>query len=195
MCSICAAKKRKEVKPLKKGSRFGLLTATGKTKAEWQDHLKKPTTVKYHELKCDCGSIKFYRENYIKKIQSCKSCTPKLTGEKNKTHGKSNTLEYIILMTAKSRAKKRNLEFSINLEDIIVPKLCPIFEIQIDKRTLKNSKRKPLDNSPSLDRIDSSKGYVKGNVAVISYLANSIKNEGNADEHDAVAEFIEKYER
>lgn len=36
--------------------------------------------------------------------------------------------------------------------------------------------------SPSLDRIDSSKGYVKGNVRVISARANMLKNNATVEE-------------
>ena len=38
------------------------------------------------------------------------------------------------------------------------------------------------DNSPTLDRIDNSAGYVPGNVWVISSLANRCKNDLSADE-------------
>ena len=113
----------------------------------------------------------------------------------SKTHGMTNTLEYRIFSTSKARAKKRNLDFNLELDDIFIPDFCPVLNIKIDKRLFKHSKRRPLDNSATLDRIDSSKGYIKGNIAVISYLANSIKNEGNADEHDAIATFIENHER
>ena len=106
----------------------------------------------------------------------------------------SKTIEYSLFMSAKYRAEKYKREFNITYEDIMIPEFCPVFNIKLDKRTFKNSKRKPLDNSPALDRIDSSKGYVRGNIAVISYIANSIKNEGNADEHDAIADFMENYE-
>ena len=70
----------------------------------------------------------------------------------------SKTIEYSLFMSAKYRAKKYKREFNITYEDINL-EFCPVFDIK-HKRTFKNSKRKPLDNSPALDRIDSSKGYV-----------------------------------
>ena len=55
-----------------------------------------------------------------------------------------------ILSRAKSRAAKRGLEFNLTIEDIIIPAICPVF-------------KKPIV-VPSIDRIDSSKGYVRGNI-------------------------------
>jgi hypothetical protein len=49
------------------------------------------------------------------------------------------------------------------------------------------------ENSPSFDRVDSSKGYVKGNVIVCSWRANRIKNDGTAEEHRKIYEFLSKY--
>lgn len=193
-CTTCAQIERAKVTPLKIGTKFGKLSATGKTKSEFHDHLKTPRTMKYHELKCECGDIRFYREIGIKKLQKCLLCSKADSKEYAKTHGKSDTLEYRIYTSAKARAKKRSLDFNIELDDIIIPDYCPVFKIKIDKRLFKNSNKKPLDNSPALDRIDSSRGYLKGNIAVISYIANSIKNEGNAYEHDAIANFMENYE-
>jgi hypothetical protein len=72
---------------------------------------------------------------------------------------------------AKRRAKNKSLEFSITLEYIVLTESCPILQIPLivgDDRI--------HDSSPSLDRIDNSKGYVKGNVQVISNLANRMKN-------------------
>jgi hypothetical protein len=50
-----------------------------------------------------------------------------------------------------------------------------------------------LDYSYSLDRVDNNKGYVPGNVAVISGRANKIKNCGSAAEHRRIANWIENF--
>ena len=48
---------------------------------------------------------------------------------------------------------------------------------------LKNtSKGKPSEGSPSLDRIIPEKGYVKGNVIIVSHKANTIKSDASPKE-------------
>ena len=48
------------------------------------------------------------------------------------------------------------------------------------------------DNSPTLDRIIPERGYVKGNVVVISALANRIKTNANVRQIELVAEWLRK---
>jgi len=83
---------------------------------------------------------------------------------------------------AKSRAKKRGLDFNIEPSDVIVPALCPALGIPLVTGVGRSGRPGGNPNSPSLDRIDSSKGYVKGNVQVISHLANSMKHEATMDQ-------------
>jgi len=47
-------------------------------------------------------------------------------------------------------------------------------------------------NWPSLDRWDSTKGYVPGNVFVISYRANTLKNNATYEEIVKVAQYLRK---
>lgn len=82
-----------------------------------------------------------------------------------------NPLQYA-LGDAKRRADKKRIPFDITLEDISIPTHCPILNIPLYR-----TRGKHTDNSPSLDRIDNTKGYVKGNVAVISYKANRYKSD------------------
>lgn len=82
-----------------------------------------------------------------------------------------------LFLTAKNRAKFEGIPFDITIEDIIVPEFCPALGLE-----LMMNRCKPGDNSPSLDRLNPSKGYVRGNVAVISFKANTIKSNANLDE-------------
>jgi hypothetical protein len=77
---------------------------------------------------------------------------------------------------AKQRSKRRGIEFSIDVEDLKMPEICPLLGIKLDSYSEK------LDFHPSIDRIDSSKGYIKGNVWIVSHRANKIKNNASAEE-------------
>ena len=106
-----------------------------------------------------------------KTVTLCKPCNServKATGEASK-----------MLLRAKHRAKTKHLEFNLTAEDIVIPTHCPILNIELVSRKGKSG---GAPNSPALDRIDNSKGYVKGNVRVISHLANMMKSSATEDE-------------
>ena len=75
--------------------------------------------------------------------------------------------------SAKERSRKAGVPFDIQIADIVIPERCPILGIP-----LVISERTFSDTSPSLDRIDPSLGYVRGNIQVISHKANTMKNNG-----------------
>jgi hypothetical protein len=85
--------------------------------------------------------------------------------------------------TAKGRATKKHFEFNIDAKDIIIPEFCPVLGIRLET---KRNKATRFTSSPSLDRIDSTKGYVKGNVRVISARANCLKNNATIEELERV---------
>ena len=72
---------------------------------------------------------------------------------------------------ARKNARNNNRECTISPADIEIPEKCPIFGV-----TLVRNYGKSLRNSYSIDRVDTSKGYVPGNVKVISWWANYIKS-------------------
>lgn len=78
---------------------------------------------------------------------------------------------------AKDRADKKGLEFNIEESDILIPTICPLLNIPIEFGT-----KEDYNSSPSLDRIDNTKGYIKGNVWVISKKANTMKNSATLEE-------------
>lgn len=83
---------------------------------------------------------------------------------------KLNKPETFLLKQAKRRAKEKGLIFELILEDIVIPKICPIMG-----EPLQYIPNGYSDYSPSIDRIDSSKGYVKDNIQIISSIANRMK--------------------
>jgi hypothetical protein len=79
--------------------------------------------------------------------------------------------ELTIWQRAHRRAASRSLPFSISVQSIVIPPICPVLGIPI----VLGARRS--DNSPSLDRLVPEKGYVPGNVRVISDKANRIKGD------------------
>ncbi len=74
------------------------------------------------------------------------------------------------LWAAKMNAQTRGQEFSIDIEDVPIPDVCPLLGMPLRMGETYRW------NKPSIDRIDSTKGYIKGNVWVISVLANTMKS-------------------
>ena len=75
-----------------------------------------------------------------------------------------------------------NLDFS----DIEWNTHCPILGLELDYFATMRQ-----ENSPSFDRVDSNLGYEKGNVVVMSWRANRIKNNGTAEEHHKIANYLD----
>lgn len=82
----------------------------------------------------------------------------------------------------RSRVAKTGMELTITASDLVVPELCPALGTPIVLGGGKNSQ-----NCPSVDRVDNSKGYVQGNVEIISGRANRIKYDATANEIYKVA--------
>lgn len=79
---------------------------------------------------------------------------------------------------ARKRSQRFNTEFTISVEDIEIPEVCPVFKIPF----VQDGKKGQNSYAPSLDRIDSSKGYVKDNIRVICTRANVLKNSMTKEE-------------
>jgi|SRR5579859_1436557 len=91
--------------------------------------------------------------------------------------------EYNLFHSAKKRAAKKKIRFTIALKDIIIPKICPLLGIPLSLGT-----RLRHRNSPSLDRIKPELGYTKGNIQVISWRANQIKNDSTLTELETIVQ-------
>jgi len=100
---------------------------------------------------------------------------------------REDNIEKQLLFNAKKRAIKYDLEFNIDITDIDVLKNCPLLEIEME---VNHNHLK--DSSFTLDRIDNAKGYIKGNVWVISYKANRSKNNATIEEYEKIVNNFEK---
>lgn len=88
---------------------------------------------------------------------------------------------------AQKRSVQRGTLFTLRPEDIKIPKRCPVLgiELRVGNRELK-------DNSPTLDEIIPGKGYIKGNVRVISWRANRLKSDASLEEITKVQRYMKK---
>lgn len=84
-------------------------------------------------------------------------------------------------------AAKRGVPFNLeSIEDIPYETHCPVFGVKLVVGT------KQHDFSPSIDKIVPELGYTKGNVIVVSFLANRIKSNATPEQIMAVAKFYKK---
>ena len=103
-----------------------------------------------------------------------------------------SNIMYSKLHAALSRAKKHNLPFDITEQDIKdiwpIDNKCPALNIQfiIGGQDTKNY------DSPALDRIIPSKGYVKGNIQIVSALANGIMSSATPEQVIQVGHYFKK---
>jgi hypothetical protein len=104
-----------------------------------------------------------------------------------KENNKNNPIKYL-LRVAKNRAKLRQLEFCITEKDLVLPEICPLLGLKL----LVNTDKKQ-SNSYSIDRIDSQKGYIPGNVWIISARANILKNNSTVEELELLVTNLKKY--
>lgn len=105
---------------------------------------------------------------------------------RRKSYGRGDPVASI-LNNAKCRAKDKGLEFTLTAADIHIPEFCPVLGIRLEP-----GKGVASPNSPSIDRINPHAGYVPGNVAIISYKANTIKSNATLAEVQAVAAYMKR---
>mgnify|MGYP003639973722 FL=1 len=94
--------------------------------------------------------------------------------------------------SAREKAKDLGLDYNLDYEYVknLWPSdnKCPALSIELKQGT----KGKPIDSSPSLDRILPELGYIKGNVQIICNLANKIMSSATPDQVMAVAKHYKK---
>lgn len=124
----------------------------------------------------------------ISKRSACQDCDNKRTYY---TYTKTEKGQIkLLLRKARGRAKEKGLEYNLTESDLNIPEYCPVLGwIKLERNT---GGKKASPCSPSIDRMDNNKGYISGNVKVISYRANALKNDATVDEMERVLEYMRR---
>lgn len=96
-----------------------------------------------------------------------------------------------LIAGARKRAKESGITFTITEQDIAIPIFCPVLGVEL----LVKPTMVDRDHAASIDRIDSQKGYVPGNVVVISHRANRMKNDASLQELEALVKWLRRIKR
>lgn len=138
------------------------------------------TTRRYCKVKCDCGNEKETRlDNFLNRLYSCGchcKARPNITAENNGSFNGYGEIRGTFFYNLKTQAEKREIDFDLSIEylwELYLQqnKKCALSKVDIyfGRIYFKH------ETSASLDRIDSSKGYVKGNVQWVHKLVNKMK--------------------
>jgi hypothetical protein len=140
---------------------------------------KNTLAQKYFSYKVKSDPSQGIREN-------CKACSAERARkerEKRKNNWKYKPTKHM-LYNSRQRAKAAGLEHTLLLDDIVIPDYCPVLGIKLE-----TGDRKEKDNSPSIDRIDNTKGYIRSNIIVVSNRANILKKDATLDELIMIGKF------
>jgi len=102
------------------------------------------------------------------------------------------SFEKMILTHCASRSCSQRIEFRITPNDLVLPERCPFLGVILNYSVTRSRDGDSKDDWATIDRVDGSKGYVPGNVQIISHLANRMKNSASVEQLITFAENILK---
>lgn len=121
-----------------------------------------------------------------KKVLAYKKRHPERAQAQNKAYKRKNP-EWRLYWSAKVSAASRGREFDLEITDFVIPTHCPVFGFEMHPGDGART-----DASPSVDRIDNTRGYVKGNIQIISWRANRLKCDATADELQKLVDYMRR---
>lgn len=180
LCKACYASLRISGNPAK------MKTKQGYDKLRYQQ-LKEATKARAkHYYQMNLETCKAVRKEYARNNKDKLKEYHKAYDAANKRRRRP---EYLLLHSAKARAKQRNVPFTITIDDIHIPTYCPALGIPLTAGI-----KKVHAGSPTLDRIDNSRGYTPGNILVVSHKANTIKQDVQIEDLEKIVAFYRSHE-
>jgi hypothetical protein len=147
---------------------FKVCSTCKTTKPVKQFYFRKDSK-KYRSECTSCKSMrhkKYYAEKY------CETAKTKARSFRERDQS------IALLFSCKHTARIKKLEFNLTVDDIKIPKFCPVLGIKLTNI----QGRGKIESNASVDRIDPSKGYIKGNIQILSLRANFMKRDADRDE-------------
>ena len=95
-------------------------------------------------------------------------------------------IERCMWLGAKHSARRRELEFTITISDIVIPIFCPVLGLKLTRHS-------GGETSPSLDRKNNTVGYTPDNIQVISSRANRLKSDSSVEEIEKILRYMKSY--
>lgn len=141
----------------------------------WKDPVKRKAYNKEYNA----------RPDQVAKRAEHQKNTPRVIRRGYQTACRARNPKHWLFVKARGSAKQRGFEWTITEDEVLWPDTCPVLGITLDY----SGSGERRDNAPSFDRWDTIKGYVPGNVHVISWRANRIKWNCTAKELLAVAAY------
>lgn len=177
--------------------KYNIKDYIGKSVNNWTvigfSHLSK-SKEPYWECKCSCGVVKKIKRSRALSLKSkgCSKCIgKKLQRNKHSQWKGGNLISSSVYTRIKLNALSRNHKFDISLEyieNLFIKqnKKCVYTKLAL---TLPETHR-DWSNNASLDRIDSSKGYVKDNVQWVTKKINMMKRNLSDKEFIQLCELV-----
>ena len=173
-----------------KGNKFGKLLV--KEFAGHKNNLRQWLCI------CDCGNEKVVRGGHLKKgyIRSC-GCESHPSKSNHKSWRGYEEISLDFFSTIRRNAEIRNIEFEITIEYLWEVFINQDRKCALSGRCLKFGRvsKDRKGKNASVDRIDSNKGYVVGNVQWIDKQINIMKNKIDEKEFLSICNEIVKHKK
>jgi hypothetical protein len=154
------------------GKRFGKLIVIS------LDHTCGAKNATYWKCKCDCGNERVIKGCYLTAGTKSCGCLISKIGTNHKGFKGTGEISASLWNRIKSGAERRELEFTISIDyawNLFLKqnRKCALTDKPLELFTVIHRK---IQGTASLDRIDSSKGYVEGNVQWLHKDVNMLKS-------------------
>jgi hypothetical protein len=144
------------------------------------------------KIKCECGYEYLSTCHEIGRTKICKHCSQAKIGNKHGSYKGTENISKKAFSNIKLNALRRNVVFDLTIEY-----LDKLFVEQNKKcaysNTILNIGNSKIEQTASLDRIDSSKGYIIGNVQWVHKDINRMKTDFSEEKFLHIIKNIYEY--